>query len=317
MQNDHVIKATHLVRESIANWAMGIVFIRNWRVNRGRTMSRCAQSDQVHLVLDQFDFFIEAIGWNSVRDKTVIEIGPGDAIPHGLLFLGAGAKRYIAIDRFLGSVSSTSGQELYRALIESAPERIKRGWTESGLNPYQYPWLESNQNASRVELVAQSIERADFKEIGPGDIIFSFNVIEHLSNLSQSFENMARMLNVRGLMIHRVDYGPHSLWRTYKNPLAFLTASNAAWSLMGSNRGYPNRKRHPQILSALYRCGFQNANRITGRFAMEDIRAIRPFLADDFRELRDEDLQVADAEIYSAFALPVLGGHGFRQISDR
>jgi SAM-dependent methyltransferase len=297
---------------------MGMGVIRKWRGNRGRTMTGGALSEQVQLILDQFDFFIEAIGREYIRDKTVIEIGPGDAIPHGLLFLGAGAKRYIAIDRFLGSVASTSAREIYRALTKSAPEDIKRGWTESGLNPSQYPWLESNQNVSPMELIAQSIEEADFKKIGSGDIIFSFNVVEHLLDTTQAFENMGRMLNPGGIMIHRVDYSPHALWRTYKNPLTFLTASKTIWSLMGSNRGYPNRKRHSQILSALCKSGFQNADRITGRFSIEDVRAIRPFLVDDFRELHNEDLQIADAEICSALGThPVLRGHNFRQIPDR
>ena len=26
-------------------------------------------------------------------------------------------------------------------------------------------------------------------------------------------------------MIHRIDYGPHDVWRQYENPLAFLTVA--------------------------------------------------------------------------------------------
>jgi SAM-dependent methyltransferase len=313
-----VIKIAHLVRESIANCAMSVAAIRKWRVKSGRTVSEGALSDHVQLILEQFDFFIEAIGWDRVRDKTVIEIGPGDAIPHGLLFLGAGAKRYIAIDRFLGNIANPLAKGLYAALFRSAPERIQKGWGTLGFDPFQYPWLTSIRQGPPVAVVAESIEETGFGGIGSGDVIISFNVIEHLSNISRAFESMARMLNPGGLMIHRVDYGPHDLWRTYKNPLTFLSPSKAVWSLMGSHRGYPNRKRHSQVLSALSKCGFQNADRITRRFAMEDITAIRPFLSDEFRGLPDEDLQVADAEICSSVAFrPTLGGHGFTRITDR
>ncbi len=310
-----MIRTSHLLRESAANWAMGLAFVRKWRVKHGRTLTGHA-SAQIRLILDQFDFFIEAIGWERVQGKTIIEIGPGDAIPHGLLFLGAGAKRYVAVDRFLGGVSNASAQNLYRALILAAPDRIIREWSDSGLDPYRYPFPEAGRKSPAVGLVAESIEETDFKGMGTGDVILSFNVIEHLSDLSRAFANMARMLNPDGLMIHRVDYGPHHLWRTYRNPLTFLTASQRAWSLMGGNRGYPNRKRHSQVLAVLCQSGFRNADRITGRFSIEDIKEVRPFLAEEFRDLPDEDLQTADAEICSAFSpIPKMGGHGFRHIS--
>ena len=300
-------KISHVMKECIANWIMGVPLIRNWRISRGRTMS--IDNDQAQLILDQFDFFMESIEWACVRDKTVIEIGPGDAIPHGLLFLGVGAKQYVAVDRFLGDVSSISAQDLYRALIESAPERLRRGWQEMGLDPYQYPWSASTE--SQIKLVTKSIEKADLKETGRGDIIISFNVIEHLSNVTQAFRNMAQMLTPDGLMVHRVDYGPHGA--PYKNPLTFLTFSKTVWSLMGSNRGYPNRLRHSSILSALQSSGFHNTHRITRRFNLEDAKSIRTLLSNDFRKLHDEDLQIADAEIYSSLsAYPVLREHGFR-----
>jgi len=251
---DRINKIYRVYRECIANGMMGVPFIRNWRVRRGRTMSDNT-NDQVQNVLGQFDFFIRSIGWENVRDKTVIEIGPGDAIPHGLLFLGAGAKKYIAVDRFSGNVSSVSAEHLYRALIESAPKRLCQGWHERGLHPHQYPWLEAANSSPRIKLVTKSIEEVDLEESEQADIIVSFNVIEHLSNVTQAFERMAKCLNPSGLMAHRVDYGPHGY--AWKNPLEFLTLSNTVWGLMGSNRGWPNRLRHSQDIAGFREQWFQ------------------------------------------------------------
>lgn len=307
-----MVKAFHITREIAANLAMGIRPIRNWRVKRGRTA--CYElPDQVKLILDQFHFFIDNIGWDHVRNKTIVEIGPGDVIPHGLLFIGAGAKQYIAIDRFAGDVSGASAQKLYAALIKSAPERIQKGLGNLGLTPYQYPWLKSVQGVTRVKLVRSSIEDIDPEQIENVDIIISFNVVEHLSNTHKAFTNMARVLNSDGLMVHRVDYGPHGLWKSYKNPLSFLSVPKVLWLLMGSNKGCPNRTRHSQVLSTLDNCGFHSTARKTGFFSAEEAEAIRPFLPKDLRQLSDEDIKVKDAEILSSkVSPPCFRGKGFR-----
>ena len=310
-----MIKAFHIAKETAINLAMGIGAIRNRRLQSHRTTSDVL-SDQVQLILDQFDFFMDNIGWDYVKNKTIVEIGPGDAIPHGLLFLGAGAKQYIAIDRFLGDICSSSSQELYAALVESAPERVREGWSKLGLSPSQYPWLEPVQGVPLVKLAPHSIEEFDTEGIEPVDIIISFNVFEHLSNIQKAFTNMAGILDSDGLMVHRADYGPHGLWRSYKNPLSFLTVPEVLWSLMGSNRGYPIRLRHSQILSTLESCGLHSTARITGLFSAEDVQAIRPHIAKNLRHLADEDLKVKNAEIISSkVSRPHLRGKEFRHSS--
>lgn len=299
----------NILRECIANCLMGIPLIRSWRVSRGRTASSIVDQ-QVQLILDQFDFFIESIGWENVRNKTVLEIGPGDSIPLGLLFLGAGAKRYVTVDRFLGDVSSESAKRLYQGLIKSAPRRVQDGWQEMGINPHLYPDINSG-SFEQIKLVRKSIEETNLDESVRGDIILSFNVIEHLQNVPQACINMSGLLNPDGMMIHRVDYGPHAY--RHKNPLMFLTLSNTLWSLMGSNRGAPNRLRHAHILQALKSSGFNSIDRVTHRYSQEDLKSVKPFISKEFSGLNYEDLLVADAEIFSSLStVPLLRGHCFR-----
>ncbi len=86
-----------------ANLAMGVPAIRAARVRMGRTTG-ASPDDKAREILAQFLFFTGTIGPDELRGKTVLEIGPGDAIPLAPLFLGAGAARYVALDRFLGEV---------------------------------------------------------------------------------------------------------------------------------------------------------------------------------------------------------------------
>src|SRR3979490_1992298 len=90
-----------IARELAANAAMGSPAIKELRVRKGRTIGFPTEI-KAQLVLDQFNFFIDTIGFDNIHGKVVAEIGPGDAIPLAPLFLAAGAKRYLAVDRFLG-----------------------------------------------------------------------------------------------------------------------------------------------------------------------------------------------------------------------
>jgi hypothetical protein len=298
-----------VLRECTANAIMGVPIIRKWRVNHGRTTS-ALMAQQVQLALAQFSFFIDAIGWENIQGKTIIEIGPGDSIPLGLLFLGAGVKKYVAVDRFLGDVSGPSAKHIYHDLIKSAPERLSSGWANRGLDAYKYPDWEPDDHRAGIRLIRKSIEDIDIGDYEQGEILISFNVIEHLQNVRQAAKNMADMLVPGGIMLHRVDYGPHAF--RHKNPLMFLTITRRLWSIMGSNRGLPNRLRHSQILEALEFSGFKNADRITHRFDIEDLEPIRSKLCREFIDLKTEDLLVADAEVFSSIGIsPRLVGHAF------
>lgn len=119
-----MIWAHHVAREIAANTLMSFQFFRNWRIRRGRTTHE-DPGGHAKLILDQFSFFMDTINPEHIKGKTVAEIGPGDAIPHGLLFLGAGAKQYVAIDRFLGNVAGRRSRQIYSCLAETAPDYIK------------------------------------------------------------------------------------------------------------------------------------------------------------------------------------------------
>jgi SAM-dependent methyltransferase len=225
-----------IAREIAANLAMGIPAVRSARLRRNRTMV-ADPVEQAARVREQFAFFASAIG--PFEGKTIVEVGPGDSIALAPLFIGAGAKKYIAIDRFLGDVYGDSATQIYRAL--SAGE-----WQKD------------------VELHACSIEDAFAIS---ADVIVSYNALEHLGDLGRAFKNMARMLEPGAVMAHRIDYGPHDVWERCENKLEFLSFPDWLWNLMGSNRGYPNRLRHDAVLALLHDAGFSTKAKVTETFA--------------------------------------------------
>src|SRR5262245_3085077 len=90
------IRLLDVGREVLANALMGIPPIRMLRV-RGRRTTSSSSEMQAEAVLDQFELLVAHIGKPKLIGTTVFEIGPGDAIPLGLLFLAAGAQKYVAI----------------------------------------------------------------------------------------------------------------------------------------------------------------------------------------------------------------------------
>jgi SAM-dependent methyltransferase len=238
------LAAPALVRELVANVAMAIPPIRRRRLQGLRT-GQSHTGREVDKLVAEFDFLLDSAG--SIRGKTVVEIGPGDAIGLAPLFIAAGAARYVAIDRFLGDIWGTRAEALYAAIAQ------RRG-------PFAPDWRE------RVSLLSHSIEQLP-PMVPIADVIVSFDVVEHLADVPRAVGKMAAVLKPQGRMVHRVDYGPHGIWVSTSDPLSFLKVPNWLWAAIGSNRGYPNRVRHAQLVDALRQENLQVAERITRRHA--------------------------------------------------
>jgi SAM-dependent methyltransferase len=238
------LAAPALMREFAANVAMAIPPIRRRRLLDLRTGSS-DQDREVDKLVAEFDFLLDSAG--SIRGQTIVEIGPGDAIGLAPLFISAGAARYVAIDRFLGDVWGSRAEALYAAIAQ------RRG-------SFASDWRE------RVSLISHSIE--ELPPMEPiADVIVSFDVVEHLADVRQAVDRMASVLKPQGRMVHRVDYGPHGVWVSTLDPLSFLAVPNWLWAAIGSNRGYPNRVRHAQLVEFLRQQNLQVAERITRRHA--------------------------------------------------
>jgi SAM-dependent methyltransferase len=219
---------------------MGVPAIRRRRLKVPRT-SAASISIEARKIIAEFEFFADSTG--ALDGKTVVEIGPGDALGLAPLFLSAGAERYVAIDRFLGNIWGERAVRLYDELARIRGRHLG-------------DW------AGRVELLNFSIERADGR-LPKADVLVSFDVLEHLTDLPSAVRNMATILKPNGAMFHRVDYGPHGVWLSANDHLSFLRVPSWVWIAMGSNRGYPNRTRHHELVRLLEDAGLQACTRIT------------------------------------------------------
>ena len=55
----------------------------------------------------------------SVAGKTIVEFGPGDTLSAGLAMIAAGARRYVALDRFVPDYSAPSAKHWYSGISDA------------------------------------------------------------------------------------------------------------------------------------------------------------------------------------------------------
>ena len=243
--------AKDLTVQIAKNLLMGSAAFRNWRLKQPKTATIYSNTDEFlrNYAFGSLNLILDNVG--DLKGKSVCEIGPGDYLTSGFSILAAGASRYCVVDRFPGNYFSEAAKGWYRE-IEKNWNRFypNLAWNES-LSAARFP----ENTSDRLELIGQPLESATPSQ--KYDLICSFQVGEHLSDIDAFADVHNRVLTDGGVGLHRVDFGPHDCWFYYRDPGVFLSFSDQVWELAGSNRGVPNRKRHHEFLAAFERANLK------------------------------------------------------------
>ena len=255
---------------------------------------RGAEEESIDDVGDYFhdcvDDYFEKLGVGQAQravflsGKRMLEYGPGDLPGVAMLMIAHGAEQVVCVDRFpLVSLSSKNVQiakkmlqRLPLPLLQRAESCFKHAaHPEAGFDPR---WIQYLIRPSGLSGLANEI-----------DLVISRAVLEHVNDLPATFRDMYAALKPGGVAIHLVDLKSHGLHRN--NPLDFLSWSPWLWALMYSAKGVPNRLRINTYRDAVARSGLEVISLSPTVHALPaDIRAVRPSLAQPFRDLPDEDL---------------------------
>jgi len=221
-------------------------------------------------------------GW--LEGKRVLEYGPGDMPAVALLMLAHGAQEVICVDRFAMISLNKKNVGVLRRLIErlAAPARSRaedcfraRGEPESGFRQ------------ERLRHIVQPSGLSGLRDTA--DLVISRAVLEHTNDLSATFADLHAALRADGISVQKVDLRSHGLHRS--NPLDFLTWPTWLWWLMYSGKGVPNRWRVDRYRRDLREQALQVMHLAPTALAEpRDVSAVRPHLAEPFRDLSDEDL---------------------------
>ncbi len=230
--------------------------------------------------LDAVGISLEA----ALQGADLLEYGPGDLPGVALLMYARGAARVTCADRFPLVRVSEKNQAVLRILMDRLPpaqrDRAATAFTVAGS-----PASGFREDAIRYVVTANGCvgQHAAYS------LVYSRAVLEHVNDLAATFADMWQALRPGGLAIHEVDLKSHGLHR--KDILDFLCWPDWAWSLMYSNKGYPNRWRIDRYRQLAAETGFDVLSLAPDeRAPASAIAAVRGELPARFEALTDEDL---------------------------
>lgn len=192
----------------------------------------------------QFNSFLLKIAPSEVKDKKILELGPGGSIGFGLLALKSGAKKYCAIENGDHAKINPQAFSTYMKLLDDNHQLISQFFTSDRCFKQERIQFIENDQSSAYAVPDNSI-----------DIIYSCAVLEHVHNLDLCFSEMTRILKSGGIMNHQVDLRDHifsqkSLW--------FLTINDRIFKTLFSKTGeYVNRKRLSYYLQLIKKNNLQ------------------------------------------------------------
>lgn len=281
----------------------------------GATHSRIALPESVAYIRQVFaDYMIYgALTPMQLRGMRVLELGPGDNLGVGLLFLAHGAEQVVALDKFYSQRDDAHQREIYRALRKGLSGEPRRRFDEAldlshgvAFNPNRLRYLFGHG----VEEAPSVLGKAAF------DLVVSRAVLEEVFEIDEAFAAMDALLKPGGWMLHKIDLRDYGLFsRRGMHPLTFLTIPDFVYDLMARDVGCPNRRLVDYYREKLAQMGYNALFRVThlvGRRleltphlrepaknvdytdeTLAMIAAIRPQLLGRFRALSDADLMVA------------------------
>lgn len=202
--------------------------------------------------------------------------------------LGLGARHVHLIEHMTFPISHLHHQALVQTLAPDLPNRATILFADSP------PRL----NPALATLHTGLLEKIYLPE--PVDLVYSFDVLEHVENLDAFFSCCRRLLKPGGFSLHKFDLSGHEFFEDPVPPLDFQTYPRWLYRLM-----FPKYRRAvgnfaDQFLEALKRHGLEMLEMIPLRAADPGyVRAIRPRLRKEARTRQDDILGFLDLVVLS------------------
>ncbi len=240
---------------------------------------RHGKMDQSAYVIGVFNAHCERAGLKGeLKDRVILELGPGDSIATAIVAASHGAKA-ILVDS--GKYASQD-VNLYKFFAQNL-----RG---VGLNP---PDLSSARNIEDIldlcgsDYYTRGLSSLKAIEKNSVDLIFSQAVLEHVREheFHQTMVECKRVLKNYGIASHRVDLKDH-----LGGGLNNLRFSNRVWesNFFVCSGFYTNRIRFSRMVGLMEEVGFKIELSKVDRW--DAIPLARNKLATEFSHLSDDDL---------------------------
>lgn len=211
------------------------------------------------------------------------EIGCGDCLAAADLMLGLGARHVHLIEHQAMPITALHREALEQTRAPDLPNRAEM--LTSDTPPRLHP--------ARVTLHAGLLEKIVLPE--PLDLVYSFDVLEHVEDLDAFFFSCRRLLRPGGWSLHKFDLSGHGLFEDPMPPLDFQTYPRWLYRLMFPRYQRAAGNLADRFFAAIKGQGFEILDVIPLRTANPSyLQAIRPRLRQEARNKGDEILRLLD-----------------------
>jgi len=192
-----------------------------------------------------FDVFYEFLNYyrkfENVDGKNILEIGYGNSLAIGLLFLAYGAKKVFLVDRFKHLFLDKENAVFHKKILNRIVEEEGTPFAQEAVKAVDIKnngIIEFDKN--KIEIIYANAANLPIED-DLIDLIISNAVLEHIHDIKKAVEEMSRVIKRGGICIHQVDLRDHF----FKSQLLrLLQYPDWVWNLMTSNRpDYTNRLR--------------------------------------------------------------------------
>ncbi len=219
-------------------------------------------------------------GNKTVKDKTVLELGPGADLGPALFLLDSGAKQYITVDA--NRLIDETPYDLYTELLASLGdgENIKSELDKT---------LAGNDD--RIKYVVDPKFDLSNLEKDSVDLVVSQAAFEHFSDIGRAVRDLTPIVRQGGVLIAEVDLMTHTGVVRSRDPLNIFRYSNIFYRLMNFS-GIPNRVRPNEYKAIFEQHGWKDVEIIPlQELSREYVKTIHPQLARPFRN-EEADMHV-------------------------
>ena len=237
----------------------------------------------------EYDFSVVAL-WNfflneyrgaefSVKDKNILELGPGADLGVGLILLSLGAKKYNSLD--INNLVNTVPDELYKELFNTIKTQPNIERTIEELS-HQLELTKKNNNDSLNYICDPQFDISRFEDDGI-DLVLSNAAFEHFDDIEKTFSQLSTIVRPGGTLLAEIDLSTHTRWIRDKDPLNIYRYSSFYYEMMKFS-GSPNRIRPNQYAGYLEKNGWTNIKIIPYRTLDQNyIDHIKPSLPKCFQ----------------------------------
>ncbi|MBN2144935.1 MAG: methyltransferase domain-containing protein [Candidatus Aureabacteria bacterium] len=216
---------------------------------------------------------------SDIRDKEVLELGPGADLGIGLYLLSKGVKKYNAID--VNGLAADTPIQFYEHLLK------KLGQKQLSADLKCLKQLLSDFNRLNYVCRQDFSLTSSFLE-NSIDIIFSQAALEHFDDIENTIKQLSIVSKPGAILTALIDLKTHSRWIRDKDPNNIYRYSPAFYRLFRF-RGIPNRLRPYHYEDIFIKYGWGNIQIFPIDTLSEDeYKKMRPFLFRDFYDDKNQ-----------------------------